>query len=142
MKALFLPLVLAAGTLVLTAQQCSSGGGGGKGGSIAFDPAKLQRTWLHSHEEDHGDTLVYRPNTYAFPPSRGRTGFQVEANGALTQFDIAPTDGLEAHKGKWRVEGREFFATFPDKSSVDYKLRILKLDDQKGVMEAVRTFAQ
>ncbi|MEJ7660310.1 MAG: hypothetical protein WKG07_12190 [Hymenobacter sp.] len=41
-------------------------------------PARLLPTCrargLQSNEETRGDTLVYRPNTYKLPPSRGRTG--------------------------------------------------------------------
>jgi hypothetical protein len=59
------------------------------------------KTWLHSYEEDEGDIMVYRPNTYDFPPSRGRTGFALEEGGVLKQYDIAPTDGLEENVGKW-----------------------------------------
>ena len=41
-------------------------------------PKQLEGTWLVSREENSGDTLVYRLNTYAFPPSRGRTGFAIK----------------------------------------------------------------
>lgn len=58
-------------------------------------------TWLHAFEEDKEDVMVYRPNTYDFAPSRGRTGFTLEKNGVLKQYDIAPTDGLEEHTGEW-----------------------------------------
>src|SRR5687767_12282600 len=62
------------------------------------DPGKLlYRTWLHSREEDQGEVMVYRPNDFNFPPSRGRTGFAFEAGGKFTQYDIAPTDGLEGN---------------------------------------------
>lgn len=27
----------------------------------------VDKTWLHSFEEDAGDTVVYRPNTFEFP---------------------------------------------------------------------------
>jgi hypothetical protein len=27
--------------------------------------------WLHSYEEDHNGTQVFRPGSFAFPPSRG-----------------------------------------------------------------------
>lgn len=65
------------------------------------------KTWLHSFEEDEGDITVYRPNTYDFPPSRGRTGFALEEGGVLKQYDIAPTDGLEEHLGKWEQEDKD-----------------------------------
>lgn len=44
----------------------------------------LCRTWLHSYEEDTETELEYRPETpenFAFPPSRGRTGFTFLPNG-------------------------------------------------------------
>lgn len=62
------------------------------------------KTWLHSYEEDEGDTIVYRPNSYDFPPSRGRTGFALEAGGVIKRYDIAPTDGLEEQTGKWELD--------------------------------------
>ncbi len=135
---LLLPLALGATTLLLTAQQCSSGPKAGAAAAIAVDVATMQRTWLHAHEEDHGDTIVYRPNTYAFPPSRGRTGFEIGPNGVLTQYDIAPTDGLERRVGKWRVEGNMFYATFPEKNSTDYSLKVLNLTAER--LEAVRKY--
>jgi hypothetical protein len=66
-----------------------------------LDNELIGKTWLHSYEEDEGDVMVYRPNSYDFPPSRGRTGFALEEGGILKQYDIAPTDGLEEHVGKW-----------------------------------------
>lgn len=60
------------------------------------------KTWLHAVEEDSADVEVYRPNTYAFPPSRGRTGFSLSADGTFRLFAIAPTDGLEEHTGRWQ----------------------------------------
>lgn len=138
MKPLLLPLALAAASLLLTAQKCTPPKRTPKGDAATFDVAAMQRTWLHSHEEDHGDTIVYRPNTYAFRPSRGRTGFEIGPSGELTQYDIAPTDGLEKHVGKWRVEGNTFYATFPEKNSTDYSLRVLSLTPER--LEAVRKY--
>lgn len=144
MKLLLLPLALGATTLLLTAQQCNSGpktttkADAKTGAGTAVELTTLQRTWLHSHEEDHGDTLVFRPNTYAFRPSRGRTGFEIGSGGVLTQYDIAPTDGLERRMGKWRLEGTMFYATFPEKNSTDYSLRVLSLTPER--LEAVRKY--
>ncbi|GEO06410.1 hypothetical protein AAE02nite_40740 [Adhaeribacter aerolatus] len=67
----------------------------------ALDPF-YDKTWLHAVEEDSAEVEVYRPNTYAFPPSRGRTGFSLSADGTFRLFTIAPTDGLEEHPGRWK----------------------------------------
>lgn len=97
----------------------------------------LEGTWLHAHEEDQEDVQVYRPNTYSFGPSRGRTGFSFEHNGLFTQYDIAPTDGLEGHKGKWTAESEKVLRISLDKKTEpDYKLEIVSLE--KGLLKVRR----
>lgn len=97
----------------------------------------LEHTWLHAHEEDQNDVRVYRPNTYAFPPSRGRTGFAFDHNGLFTQFDIAPTDGLEGSRGVWKAENDHLLSiSLDDKKDPDYKLEIISLD--KDVLKVRR----
>ncbi|MCB2378060.1 hypothetical protein LGH70_10735 [Hymenobacter sp. BT635] len=118
-------VLLASMSLFLLASTCNSD-------SRASSPKlkQLEGTWLHAHEEDQGDVQVYRPNTYAFPPSRGRTGFQFDHNGLFTQYDIAPTDGLEGHKGQWKTEnGSTLLISLDDKKEPDYKLEIVSLEN-------------
>ena len=98
---------------------------------------QLEGTWLHAHEEDQGEVRVYRPNTYAFPPSRGRTGFAFDANGLFTQYDIAPTDGLEGHKGRWKAQNDHTIRiSLDDKKEPDYLLEIVSLENQRAEGEA------
>ncbi|GAA4375897.1 hypothetical protein [Hymenobacter koreensis] len=86
----------------------------------------LYRTWLHAHEEDQGDVLVYRPNTYSFKPSRGRTGFAFDQNGLFTQYDIAPTDGMEGRTGRWTAEReRVLRISLNDQREPDYLLEVV-----------------
>lgn len=85
-------------------------------------------TWLHSYEEDEGEVLVYRPNSYDFPPSRGRTGFELEKGGVLKQYDIAPTDGLEEHIGEWEKV---------DKDKVQVKIKGNGQPSQNYIIEIV-----
>lgn len=100
--------------------------------TMAITQALLGKTWLHSHEEDRGDTLIFRPNTYDFPPSRGRIGFQMEANGTMKQYDIAPTDGLEEKAGEWRMRDKNHMeVTFPKHNSTDYEVEIFSIDTDK-----------
>src|SRR5690606_14576546 len=88
-----------------------------------------QKTWLHSHEEDQGDIITYRPNTFDFPPSRGRTGFALNENNVFVQYEIAPTDGLEERLGKWKLAGEdEIEVTFADSSFLNFRMEILTLE--------------
>jgi hypothetical protein len=116
--------VLAALSVLLLAATCQPGT------ETASQLRQLEHTWLHAHEEDQGDVRVYRPNTYAFPPSRGRTGFAFERNGLFTQFDIAPTDGLEGRKGTWTAENDHTVRiSLDDKKDPDYRLEIVSMDN-------------
>lgn len=95
---------------------------------------QLEGTWLSSHEENRGDTLVYRPNTYKFPPARGRTGFAIKPFGRFEEFDIAPTDGLDGHPGTWTSDGDSRLRIhLTEGQQPDYTLEILSLDKKKGL---------
>ena len=89
----------------------------------------LQKTWLHSHEEDQGDIHTYRPNTYDFPPSRGRTGFSFNEGNVFVQYEIAATDGLEEIPGRWRMADKDLIqVSFESDSLQDYQLEIVNLE--------------
>lgn len=98
-----------------------------------FESQLLQKTWLHSFEEDQGDILTYRPNTYEFPPSRGRTGFALEEGGLIKEYNIAPTDGLEERIGYWEyTDNRQVLVTLKSNNQPEerYLLEILSLQDE------------
>ncbi|NVO29992.1 hypothetical protein [Hymenobacter lapidiphilus] len=119
--------VFAALSVLLLAATCNPES---QGSRLPPNLKQLEGTWLHAHEEDQGDVLVYRPNTYAFPPSRGRTGFAFERNGLFTQYDIAPTDGLEGHKGSWKAQNdHTLLISLDDKQEPDYQLEVISLEN-------------
>ena len=65
----------------------------------------LNKRWLHSHEEDSDSEMVFRPSTFPFPPSRGRSGFELGADGSAVAISLGPTDVPEEGGGKWALEG-------------------------------------
>ena len=72
---------------------------------------------------------MYRPNTYKFPPSRGRTGFAIKPFGRFEQFDIAPGDGLAGRPGSYTADGNARLRIhLTDKQEPDYTLEIISLD--------------
>jgi hypothetical protein len=62
------------------------------------------RRWVHSHEEDSETEMVFRPETYDFPPSRGRVSFLLRDDGSFTDWGIGPTDRTEKSTGAWELE--------------------------------------
>jgi len=65
------------------------------------------RRWVHSHEEDTEDEMVFRPadSGYAFPPSRGREAIELRPDGSYAGTVPGPTDRPQAAAGEWTVEG-------------------------------------
>lgn len=98
--------------------------------NTAPHPTLYGKTWLHSYEESGSEYQVYRPNTYDFPPSRGRTGFALEKDGTFRLYSIAPTDGLEEHKGEWkRVKANLLRVSFPGKDLDGFDLELISVED-------------
>ena len=88
----------------------------------------LEKTWLHSYEDDSEGLRAYRPNTYSFPPSRGRTGFAFKAGGNFLQYNIAPTDGLEEVPGTWKMtDDKTIQISFPAGKGEPYTMEIVSL---------------
>jgi len=71
---------------------------------IEIKSKDLHGKWIHSHEEDTADQMVFRPASYAFPPSRGRVSFELGADGHLQQTGIAPDDRRGITGGSWKLE--------------------------------------
>ena len=73
-----------------------------------IDPEQLQGRWVHSHEEDTEDEIVYRAESsgYDFPRSRGREALELNPDGSYSGVVPGPTDKPEATAGGgWTVEG-------------------------------------
>jgi hypothetical protein len=72
---------------------------------MTVDRQVLERRWIHSHEEDTAEGMVFRPDDHAFPPSRGRLGFELRPDGGYVETAIGPTDRPEQVSGTWTLEG-------------------------------------
>ncbi len=72
-----------------------------------IDREQLQGRWVHSHEEDTEDELVYRSEAsgYDFPRSRGREALELNPDGSYGGTVPGPTDKPEpSGGGTWAVE--------------------------------------
>lgn len=101
-------------------------------GNIAIEKV-CNVKWVHSHEEDDGDIKVYRPDSYDFPPSRGRRGFKMlMKNYALTSYDIAPADGTLERTGNWNDLGENLISiVYPKEPGRNYKIEIISHSKKK-----------
>jgi hypothetical protein len=68
-------------------------------------PESLQRRWVHSHEEDSDDEMVFRPAGWEFPPARGRQSFELRPDGTYLGSGPGPDDRPVESTGTWSLEG-------------------------------------
>ena len=74
----------------------------------------LLKTWVYSHKEADGAT-VYRPEGYALPRARGRTGLEFRRDGTVVQYAIGRGDAWRPTLGRWtRPSERDLRLSFPD----------------------------
>ncbi len=68
---------------------------------------RLEGRWVHSHEEDTDDEMVFRSASsgYEFPRSRGREALELNADGSYAGTAPGPVDKPEATGGgEWTIE--------------------------------------
>lgn len=97
-----------------------------------IDSSVLTRAWIHAHEEDEGDLLVFRPADYPVPPARGRDSLTLSANDELTRGGPGPDDRHVTETGTWRVDGRELVLQVPGRP--EERLEIVSVDPEKLVV--------
>jgi hypothetical protein len=71
----------------------------------SLQPSNVIGHWLHSHEEDDPSYLVFRPSSYAFPPSRGRRELHLDENGRILERSPGPDDRRVTVTGTWTLRG-------------------------------------
>lgn len=98
-----------------------------------FDTAALLRRWTHSHEEDTPGRMVFRPDGWPFPPSRGRRSFALGRDGALLASGPGPTDKIVASDGRWRL--RDDGVLEMEQQGRASELRVVEVSPDKLVVE-------
>jgi len=95
---------------------------------MADDSAKnLTQRWIHSHEEDTADEMVFRPASFAFPRSRGRSGFELRPDKSMVEIQPGAADqGAEAH-GTWEYHGDKKVVMFKPATRGAASTRSLKI---------------
>jgi len=96
----------------------------------------LRQHWVHSHEEDTDREMVFRPATFAFPPSRGRSAFELKDDGTVVEREPGPTDRPQETEGTWKLEGSDRLAFFrPSQPTPTRVLRIRSVASDRLVVQ-------
>ena len=100
-----------------------------------IDRNALHQHWVHSHEEDTATETVYRPASFAFPRSRGRSAMALKPDGGLVETGIGPTDRPQESRGTWKLAGDDTLSMY-EKGQAKPKrtMKIVSLEQDKLVV--------
>lgn len=86
----------------------------------------LAKSWVHSHEEDSGDVMVFRPAGYPFPPARGRDTLDLASGGKGVTSRPGPDDRSVTAATEWQVDGDELIV---GAGGGERRYRVERVDD-------------
>ena len=103
---------------------------------MAEDAAKyLTKRWMHSHEEDTPEEMVFRPATYDFPRSRGRSGFELRRDQSMVEIQPGAADAGQESQGNWELQKNARLAFFkPGAKKPARLLQIVSADADRLVV--------
>jgi hypothetical protein len=100
-----------------------------------IDRTSLYQQWVHSHEEDTEMEMVFRPASFPFPRSRGRTAFTLKPDGGLIEIGIGPTDRRQGSRGTWKLEDDDTLLFYEKKQTKPKrKMQIVSVDKDRLVL--------
>jgi hypothetical protein len=101
-----------------------------------FEPELLHRRWVHAHEEDTDDRMVFRPAERELPPSRGRQAFELRPDGTFWEAGLGAADVPEEATGDWRLEeGSRIVLGEGASSGLPRSMRIAAVEPDRLVIE-------
>jgi len=99
--------------------------------------AALHGSWVHSHEEDSGQEMVFRRETFPFPLARGRDEMELDEDGRYTALAPGPVDVPQASTGTWTVTGERLVLTPDAPGQAPRVWTVRELEDDRLVVSPV-----
>ena len=100
-----------------------------------IDRDALHQHWVHSHEEDTTTERVFRPASFAFPRSRGRSAMALKLDGGLVETGIGPSDRLQERQGTWKLEDDDILCIYEKgRKTPKRTMKIVSLDKNRLVV--------
>jgi hypothetical protein len=94
--------------------------------------------WVHAHEEDTEDEMVFRPAGTDLPPSRGRIAFELRADGTFVESGLGDTDVPEEATGSWALEGDTISLSEGATQGVPREMEVIAADEARLVIRKRR----
>ena len=91
--------------------------------------------WVHAHEEDTENEMVFRPAGTELPPARGRLAFELRADGTFAETGLGATDVPEEGTGSWALEGELITLSEGATQGVPREMEVVTADGERLVVK-------
>jgi hypothetical protein len=91
--------------------------------------------WVHAHEEDTGDEMVFRPAGSDLPPSRGRMALDLRPNGTFAESGLGATDVPEEATGTWTLVGETITLSDGAAQGVPREMHVVSADEERLILK-------
>ncbi len=103
-----------------------------------MDRDRVSGRWVHAHEEDSDDEMVFRPADTDLPPSRGRRAFDLHPDGTFDESGLGATDVPDEAAGRWTLEGNTLTLSGGAAQGVPREMEVVTADEPKLVIRKRR----
>ena len=91
--------------------------------------------WVHVHEEDTDDEMVFRPVGTPLPPARGRMALDLRPDGTFAETGLGAADVPDEASGTWAVDGDTVRLSAGAAQGVPRELRVVAVDGERLVVQ-------
>jgi hypothetical protein len=92
-----------------------------------IDASILAGRWIHAHEEDTADAMVFHRPTHRFPPSRLRRSFELRHDGSMTENRLGPDDRPRPTEGAWSLVDNDRLELVPADSTLPKSTQVVQM---------------
>jgi hypothetical protein len=101
---------------------------------MAIERTALRGRWVHAHEQDSGDEMVFVPADTELPPSRGRRELELGEGGEATEGGPGPTDRPEARPARWELTDDDELVISGREGEEAWRARVVSADGDRLVL--------
>jgi hypothetical protein len=99
---------------------------------------RVSGRWVHAQEEDTEEEMVFRPVGTDLPPARGRTAFELRADGTFAETGLGAADVPEKATGSWTLEGDTITLSEGATQGVPRQMEVVTADEERLVIRKRR----